>query len=519
MALDKLVLQMLRGTFGDPLPCFDDEDTCRKFFEEHIKHNSSNPDYYHFRQCITVFSGWDQLEKYVFPRLERLRLLPSQTMTCDDKHPLSAQVEECLDSKAHRMLSPSSCFDATRNTFEYLYHHMRCGIFVKIHQGRLAIFAPFVNPDYRNTWSQHLKFKEGSLDDYQVYKERVTGKRENVIRDTSKWWLNGNIVCNVPSPQVWGDSFLHPLHDMLIQTCKLGQVGDCEFFLNKRDFPQLRKDLLDPYQFVWPPSLRPKSLDRQEYAVYAPICSFYTSTDFADIPFPTTEDWEIATSHVFLPRGSAMRTAWERRKHHCPWEKRKPVAFFRGSATGKTRIHLAQMSKEGILDAGITKINTRDRKVEDDEHVHVLEDKIERSSFVPISEQQRYKYIIYIDGHCAASRYASLLQSGSTILRVGPTCEASRLWIDDVLKPYDWRKSKEVDSEDHIPVASDLSDLYEVIEWCQKNDKKCEQIKENAATIPITIDFITDYIASFTKKLHERTKGGTHHKWFKVKIC
>lgn len=510
---------MLRGTFGDPLPCFDDEETCKKFYNEHLRYNPSNPDFHHFRQCITVFSGWNQLEKYVFPRLEQLRLTPSTYSVGASTHPLDSQIQDCIDSKVHTMLSPSTCFDATRNTFEYLYHHMRCGIFVKIHQGRLAIFAPFVNPDYRNTWSQHVKFREGSLDEYEIHKERVTGKRENVIRDTSKWWLNGNIVCNVPSPQVWGDSFLHQLHDMLIQTCSMKGVSDCEFFINKRDFPQLRKDVLDPYQFMWPPSLRPKPLDRHNYAVYAPILSFYTAEHFADIPLPTTEDWEIATSHVFLPRGSAMRTVWERRKYMVPWDKRKPIAFFRGSATGATRISLAKLSRSGVLDAGITRVNTRDRKVANDDYIHVMEDMVQKSSFVPISEQQQFKYIIYIDGHCAASRYASLAKSGSTILRVGPTCEASRLWMDMLLKPYDWKRGEDVDDEDHIPVASDLSDLHDVIDWCQHNDKKCEKIMLNAASLPITIDFIIEYVASITRKIYEKTRGGAHHKWFKVKIC
>lgn len=506
---------MLRGTFGDALPCFDSEENCRKFFEEHIRCNPSNPDLYHFRQCITVFSGWDQLEKYVFPRLEQLRLAPSNNSCCS-VHPLDLQIQDCLRSGAHVALSPLTCFDATKNTFEYLYHHMRCGIFVKIHQGRVSIFAPFVNPDYCNTWSQHIQFKEGSLDEYEEWKEKRTGKRENVIRDMTKWWLNGNIVCNVPSPQVWDDSFLHPLHDMLIQTCAMKEVGDCEFFLNKRDFPQLRRDVLDPYQFIWPKDKRPKPLDRHEYAVYAPICSFYTAEHFADIPFPTTEDWEIASSHVFLPRGSAMRTTWERRKHNIPWNRRNPVAFFRGSATSVMRVALAKKSREGFLDAGITHINTRDRKTFDNDYIHVMEDAIEKSAFVPISEQQQFKYTVYIDGHCAASRYASLTRSGSTILRVGSSCEASRLWMDALLKPYNWKEDKDVEEEDHIPVASDLSDIYDVIAWCQRNDDKCEKIMANAASLPVSIDFITEYIAAITKRIHEKTKGGKHHKWFRT---
>lgn len=499
------------------MPSFDDEETCRKFYEEHIKYRSSNPDYAHFRQCITVFSGWDQLEKYVFPHILKLRLEPSfgGESVSESESLLYLQIQDCLNSKAHAMLNPSSCFDATRNTFHYLYHHMRCGIFVKIHHGRLAVFAPFVNPDYRNTWSTHIQFREGTLDAYQTHKTSVTGRRESVLRDTSKWWLNGNIVCNVPPPQVWGDSFLHPLQDMIHQTCLLHKVSDCEFFINKRDFPQLRKDVLDPYQFVWPLTMVPKPLDREEYAVYAPILSFYTAPHFADIPMPTTEDWEIATSHVFLPRGTEARTMWQRDKWHCPWSDREPIAFFRGSATGKSRIDLARKSREGMLDAGITRINTRDRKVQENPYIHVLEETIEKSTFVPVSQQQRYKYIIYMDGHCAASRYASLAVSGSTILRVGPTCEASRLWIDAVLKPYDWREGGPVTDEDHIPISSDLSDLYEVIEWCQTHDAHCEQIKNNAAAIPFTIDFITGYMAMIMHSIYDKTKGGIFSKWFK----
>lgn len=34
----------------------------------------------------------------------------------------------------------------------YLFHHMRCGIFVCIRNKRLMVFAPFVNKDYTNDW-------------------------------------------------------------------------------------------------------------------------------------------------------------------------------------------------------------------------------------------------------------------------------------------------------------------------------------------------------------------------------
>jgi hypothetical protein len=39
-------------------------------------------------------------------------------------------------------------------------------------------------------------------------------------------------------------------------------------------------------------------------------------------------------------------------------------------------------------------------------------------NFVPIYEQARYKYLIYVEGHCAACRYSFLMRLGSVILKV-----------------------------------------------------------------------------------------------------
>lgn len=38
--------------------------------------------------------------------------------------------------------------------------------------------------------------------------------------------------------------------------------------------------------------------------------------------------------------------------------------------------------------------------------------------FTPIYEQSKYKYLIYVDGHCAACRYGFMMRLGSVILKV-----------------------------------------------------------------------------------------------------
>ena len=106
---------------------------------------------------------------------------------------------------------------------------------------------------------------------------------ENVL-PKNQWWANGNIICNVhdnilvnPTPttnnkghnsdpsststpsnpttsnlrqsQYWGDHFLFQLKDMFSEVCNSNRyIPDCDFFINKRDYPQLKyNNLLGMY--------------------------------------------------------------------------------------------------------------------------------------------------------------------------------------------------------------------------------------------------------------------------------
>jgi hypothetical protein len=92
-----------------------------------------------------------------------------------------------------------------------------------------------------------------------------------------------------------------------------------------------------------------------------------------------------------------------------------------------------------------------------------------RQHFTPIYEQSKYKYLVYVDGHCAACRYGFMMRLGGVILKVEPRQVADRMWYFPVLRPY----------YDHIPVKADLSDLAEKIKWCREHDDECRKIAEN----------------------------------------
>jgi hypothetical protein len=300
-------------------------------------HGGSNPDFPQLMHVFTMLISWEQIEKYLIPNIHKARSEPSfaepisrdylteylssnterndsstKNVSAVGSSPTSVNVYEGeeasnvvkdvsfrLDLPFHRCLTPVS----TMNTLKYLFYHMKCGIYVMIRNRKLRIFAPFVNSDYRNTWGDVIKLEgDGSLDTYYTRKAGLY-REENVEKDKFKWWANGNIICNeisksdnIESMQYWGDQFLTPLRDMLGEACRTRNLPDCEFFINKRDYPQLKVNVprgepVEPYGFIYDKDDRNPDEDvdlvRCKYKTYAPIVSFYAAspTRFADIPW------------------------------------------------------------------------------------------------------------------------------------------------------------------------------------------------------------------------------------------
>jgi len=222
-----------------------------------------------------------------------------------------------------------------------------------------------------------------------------------------------------------------------------------------------------------------------------------------------SEDWEAACGlvfpqtfmHVKKANGDIEMNGNPRdlfteanfRKFDRGWnDNRVATAFFRGTATGggttvddNQRIKAAYLShlwkdddvkggEEPYLDACIVGWNLRDKKTADSAMTFLRPNSFDftagRHHFTPIYEQSKYKYLVYIDGHCAACRYGFMMRLGSVILKVEPRQVADRMWYFPLLKPY----------HDHIPIKPDLSDLEEKIKWCRENDEKCRIIGENA---------------------------------------
>jgi hypothetical protein len=266
--------------------------------------------------------------------------------------------------------------------------------------------------------------------------------------------------------------------------------------------------------------------------------SFYAAAEdrFADIPWPSSEDWEGACGLVFpqtfitqekdsegFPLFGNPRDLFTEanfRKFERGWDDgRVQTAFFRGGATGggttidnNQRLKAASLShewkddpekggEEPFLDAAIVGWNLRDKK----EAAHPMtfcrsknfKFTAGRHHFTPIYEQSKYKYLVYVDGHCAACRYGFMMRLGSVILKVAPRQVADRMWYFPILQPY----------VDHVPVKSDLSDLEEKIRWCRENDDKCREIAANCLKLYekyVARSALLDYVEMVTKHIAKR---------------
>ena len=571
------------GQFPNGVPRFESRDECKKFMAEYnTYHGGSNPENPNLMHIFTMLTSWDQIERILLPNIDKARAEPSfakkvpreygangsggGAVTVDESSSVNSNnvyesssaasvikdVEFRLDLPIHRSTTPAS----TMNTLKYLFFHMKCGIFVMIRNGKLRIFAPFVNSDYRNTWGDKLTLEgDGSLDSYYTQKAGLY-REEFIERDKSKWWANGNIICNElckpedkDNMQFWGDHFLAPLRDMLGEACRLRHMPDCEFFLNKRDYPQLKVNIprggipVEPYGFIFDKDDRDPDQDvdlaeEHKFATYAPIVSFYAAKPdrFSDIPWPSSEDWEAACGLVFPntfmhkkdEAGNAIFDGNPRdlfteanfRKFERGWDdNRVATAFFRGTATGggttadnNQRIKVALLShqwkddpekggEEPFLDAAIVGWNLRDKKTADGPMTFLRQKDFPftagKHHFTPIYEQSKYKYLVYVDGHCAACRYGFMMRLGSVILKVESRQVAEEMWYFPLLKPY----------HDHVPVKADLSDLEEKIRWCRENDDKCREIGKNCKIFYekyVAKSALLDYVEMCCKQIAKR---------------
>lgn len=396
------------------------------------------------------------------------------------------------------------------NTFSYIYHKFKKGLFIKIKDNQVYVALPFSKYTYYNEWSNLISFnpkKYNSFDDLlsKINDQNKMRFNPKSVHHMSKWYAN-NALIRYEIPNKEGDMCSHVLIDMIQEVCKHRIVPDIEFFINRRDNPILNSDRTEPYNYIFGDNVK---LISHYYDKYAPILSMCSNPKSADIPIPTYEDWARVSvlDQKYFP---FIAQEYKNNYNFVQWQDKIPIAIFRGTSTGfgltfdtNMRLKVSKMSLDNVmdedcmrlLDAGIIRWNLRPRIDPITHNVEIFSQDVLNLpivSYLNSEQQSKYKYIINIDGHVSAYRLSLELSTGSVILLVDSN---NKVWYSNLLKPY----------VHYIPIKHDLSDLYDQIKFCKRNDELCQEITKNALKFYNTYlckEYIMDYMQQLLINLH-----------------
>ena len=362
--------------------------------------------------------------------------------------------------------------ETTKRTLRYFFESLAIGIYVQIENNKIQTFMHLTNIKFENDWDIKLDVKK-----YKERKQKQTKRYFEKFDYNTKTWTANNCLLGSTLPHTYSERRMHHYYDMLTELLKVHKIPDCEFMMNRRDFPTVHQDGSHPYTSV---------VNHTEYKFDRPILpvfSICSTPEYADIAIPNEDDWEQIRAKdnkgVLLPD---CRELYKKTFESVPWEKKKDIAVWRGKASGcgitldtNQRLKLYYLSTQmpDILNAGITGWNQRE-KMQDGQVKYLDLESLpieirKRKERMEYQEQLEYKYHINVDGHVAACRLGFLLSQDCVVLHV-ESMKGYTLWFQHLLEP----------NKHYIPVKADLSNLKEQILWCRQNDDKCQQISKNA---------------------------------------
>ena len=429
--------------------------------------------------------------------------------------------------------------DATLNTFRYIFHKFKKGIFVKIKDNKLKVFLPFSKANFTNEWYENIQQTPKEIIELFEQIAEAEGRPFDAkkINTNKKEWFGNNCLIRNEKPLSEGDSNVGNVKNMLEELCESRVIPDIEFFINRRDFPIITRDGTEAYHHLW--SSKDVHLVSHLYDKYLPILSMSVTERYADVMMPTWDDWARIQSleGKYFPRTVQDYSA----KFDIKWSDKKPTAVFRGSTTGcgvdvetNIRLKLVKLSidygQDGsavpYLDARITKWNIRPRKLESESKLKTIDIeslkrqgidvykrdsngnystdiskkyyRLDRKTNTYIEDRGGWyvsdgkgnyvnvgtggKYISYKLTPKEQSEYKYIVHVDGHVSAFRLSLELSMgcviLLVDSPWKI--WYRDLLKEGEHYVSVKEDLSDLIEKIKWCRDNDEKCEQIAKNA---------------------------------------
>jgi hypothetical protein len=315
------------------------------------------------------------------------------------------------------------------------------------------------------------------------------------------------------------------------------------YILNLTDAVILRNDGTEPFDAFMDPLPKLEVEYRRNY--YLPILSYSGKYKYDDIPIPNYDD--IFTIKRTAGGSVDVNEVLGPTAPRYFYQKTINKAVFRGGTTGcgstpETNMRLKltnsafldSLRNKDMLDVGLTTI-TKQYKLDPESGLTKVDPATPTVAPLTLQEQCNYKYIIHIDGNVHAYRLLKTMLTGSCILRVK---SPYRSWMDyptnERFQGFDILDMGGANNRDNsknpllshwIWVASDLSNLDDVLDFCREHEDICINIAQNAREIAETYLSMRHIYASFVNmlalgkdiSLMEATKGGGKKKEVKTR--
>ena len=432
------------------------------------------------------------------------------------------------------------------NTFNYMYYHIRLGIFVQIQDNNILHFVPFNNPNYTNNWDKDvLQFKNNeSFNNYykeknKKYPKNIDANIKDIEKNTLKWSANNCIIGNWNKESIGTGAWLE-LYEMIDSACKSNQVNDCIFFINRRDHPVLTGNGTEssyrnePYFHIFD-NLNTR-LTRHSYDNYVPILSFSKNNNFADLLIPNYEDWryikeleekakeewlsennkELSKDSIdnykennpdkkissnskkkitndFINnvwdemkiRGNTSKIMKEKFKDYYQWDKKFKKAIFRGSSSG---CGTNPDNNQRIRLGRISQIKGMKELMDVGILGTNIRDKKYINENIDYYDYKEYKFEnknrMEFKDQCKY-KYIIHVDGHVSAYRLGKELSSGStiLKVDSLFNYKLWFSNHLIPNYHYLPIKTDLSNIKSAIESCKKNDETCEKIAENAKNL------------------------------------
>ena len=425
---------------------------------------------YQRSSLLPEITTWEQIQATIIDNYS-----PPNKFSINPTLKINSQIKKLIDNqiKDYHSVTKKELIE----TLKFLFKNYKCFLFFSIRNNQISGYYIY-NVSYQNNWHHDLKTEEGSTFDqfFKKYNHMVgdkNPKKKIGISDRKTWYSNN---CVLKTSDQWyfkygtNKAYINGFLEMLEFTKHhYGVLPDCDFFINKMDFPFIRKDKTFSYQNLYS---KPKEDNSQPDNPWF-LCSQSKTKEHLDIVIPNSDEWEDLNK--FQETG-----------YNQNWKSKKNMAIFRGSSTGcettvkdNPRLWYAYLSSEINKDISSTsksiidvKIVTPVKKLKVNRGVisyldpRKLTFKIDHPR-MDMNKQSNCKYIFNIEGNVSAYRYGNLFATKSLIINVKSDYY---LWFEPLLT-----------DEEIITFPKDISKglLQKKIHQIIKEDSQSKEIAQN----------------------------------------